>query len=65
MRCTTTNKRIINCIKKEEVLPMLMSPVEFFRTLPKKECPQCGQHMEEQAESYLMECDRCLANKDE
>ena len=44
---------------------MLMSPVEFFRTLPKKECPQCGQHMEEQAESYLMECDRCLASKDE
>ena len=44
---------------------MLMSPVEFFRTLPKKECPECGQHMDEQAESYLMECDRCLSNKDE
>jgi ribosomal protein L37AE/L43A len=44
---------------------MLMNPVEFFRTLQKKECPECGQHMEEQAESYLMECDRCLATKDE
>jgi hypothetical protein len=44
---------------------MLMNPVEFFRTLPKKECPECGQHMEEQAESYLMECDRCLAKREE
>ncbi|MEH7248634.1 protein YhfH, partial [Neobacillus niacini] len=30
---------------------MLMNPVEFFRTLQKKECPECGQHIEEQAES--------------
>ncbi|GHH98381.1 protein YhfH [Neobacillus kokaensis] len=44
---------------------MLMSPVEFFRTLPKKECPECGEHMEEQAESYMMECDRCLSKKGE
>jgi hypothetical protein len=45
---------------------MLMSPVEFFRNLPKKECPECGLHMEEeQAESYLMECDHCLAKRDE
>ena len=44
---------------------MLMSPVEFFRTLQKKECCECGQHMEEQAESYFMECDRCLAKKEE
>jgi ribosomal protein L37AE/L43A len=44
---------------------MLMNPVEFFRTLQKKECPECGQHVVEQAESYLMECDRCLAKRDE
>ena len=44
---------------------MLMNPVEFFRNLPKKECPECGQHIEEQAESYLMECDRCLAKREE
>ena len=44
---------------------MLMSPVEFFRNLPAKECPECGQHMEEQAESYMLECDRCLAKKEE
>ena len=44
---------------------MLQSPVEFFRNLPKKVCPECGQHMLEQAESYLMECDRCLSKKEE
>jgi hypothetical protein len=44
---------------------MLMSPVEFFRTLPKKQCSECGQHMEEQAESYFMECEHCLAKKEE
>ncbi|WP_074433009.1 protein YhfH [Neobacillus dielmonensis] len=42
---------------------MLLSPVEFFRNLPKKECPKCGQVMEEQAESYIMECEGCLAKK--
>ncbi|MCM3601576.1 YhfH family protein [Robertmurraya korlensis] len=42
---------------------MLMSPVEFFRTLPKKVCPECGQHVHEQAESYIQECDRCLSKK--
>ncbi|MCM3588104.1 YhfH family protein [Mesobacillus maritimus] len=41
----------------------MMSPVEFFKKLPKKVCPECGQHVEEQAESYLMECERCLAKK--
>lgn len=42
---------------------MIKSPVEFFRTLPKKVCPECGQTVKEQAESYLMECDRCLSKK--
>ncbi|MDZ5473839.1 protein YhfH [Bacillus sp. 31A1R] len=42
---------------------MLQSPVEFFRTLPKKVCPECGQQVMEQAESYLQECDRCLSKK--
>lgn len=42
---------------------MIQSPVEFFRMLPKKVCPECGQVMQEQAESYLMECDRCLSKK--
>jgi hypothetical protein len=49
--------------KKEAV--QLMSPVEFFRNLPNKVCPECGQQKEEQAESYMIECERCLANKEE
>ncbi|MBL4953925.1 YhfH family protein [Neobacillus sp. YIM B02564] len=44
---------------------MLMSPVEFFRNLPEKVCPECGQQIEEQAESYFMECDHCLSKKGE
>ncbi|MGF6947748.1 ribosomal protein L37AE/L43A [Neobacillus sp. B4I6] len=44
---------------------MLVSPVEFFRNLQKKECPECRQHMQEQAESYLIECDHCLSKKEE
>lgn len=42
---------------------MLQNPVEFFRDLPKKECAECGQIMEEQAESYMMECDHCLTQR--
>lgn len=41
----------------------MKSPVEFFRTLPSKICPECGQKVTEQAESYLMECDRCLSKR--
>lgn len=44
---------------------LIQSPVEFFRHLPQKVCPECGEHVCEQAESYLMECDRCLAKKEE
>jgi CO dehydrogenase/acetyl-CoA synthase gamma subunit (corrinoid Fe-S protein) len=44
---------------------MMTSPVEFFRTLPKKECAECGKTLNEQAESYLMECDHCLSKKPE
>ncbi|MCQ6276171.1 YhfH family protein [Bacillus sp. V3B] len=33
--------------------------------LSKKICPECGQMMKEQIESYLMECDRCLSKKPE
>ncbi|PKR82775.1 protein YhfH [Heyndrickxia camelliae] len=45
---------------------MLGNPVEFFRNLSRKICPECGEHIhEEQAESYIMECERCLAKKEE
>jgi ArsR family metal-binding transcriptional regulator len=43
----------------------MISPVEFFRNIPKKVCSECGEQMEEQAESYLFECERCLAKKEE
>ncbi|MED3987209.1 protein YhfH, partial [Peribacillus simplex] len=33
------------------------NPLEFFS--------ECGTHIIEQAESYLLECDRCLSKKDE
>lgn len=41
------------------------NPMEFFRTLPPKQCAECGQNIQEQHESYLMECDHCLSKKDE
>lgn len=44
---------------------MSTSPVECFRSIPKRVCPECGEPMEEQAESYMMECERCLAKKAE
>lgn len=44
---------------------MLVNPIEFFRNLPKKECPTCGNTIQEQAESYLCECDSCLAKQRE
>jgi hypothetical protein len=45
---------------------MLVKPVDFFRNLSKKTCPECGEYIhEEQAESYLLECDRCLSKKEE
>lgn len=44
---------------------MLYKPVEFFKAVPQKECVECGQTIEEQAESYLLECDYCLAKREE
>ncbi|MGJ7921562.1 protein YhfH [Neobacillus sp. LXY-4] len=44
---------------------LMKSPVEFYRQLPYKVCSECGEHMTEQAESYLQECDRCLSKKEE
>ncbi|WP_080845965.1 protein YhfH [Cytobacillus gottheilii] len=41
---------------------MIQSPVEFFRNLPKKQCPNCGHTFSEQAESYLMECQDCSSD---
>lgn len=38
---------------------------EFFRNMPSKQCPECGTTINEQVESYLMECDHCLSKRDE
>nr|WP_242598283.1 protein YhfH [Heyndrickxia oleronia] len=44
---------------------VLQNPVKFFYNLmnSKKICPECGEKVEDQAESYILECERCLANK--
>ncbi|MET3321933.1 protein YhfH [Peribacillus butanolivorans] len=28
-------------------------------------CPECGETLVEQSDSYLMECDRCLSKREE
>ncbi|GAA0471344.1 protein YhfH [Alkalibacillus silvisoli] len=38
---------------------MLMSPVQFFRNLPKKQCVVCKQDMVEQADCYTNKCEKC------
>lgn len=63
--CFITDEQQLFLYYKREAAKMLTSPVEFFRNLPKKVCPECGEQINEQAESYMMECDRCLANKAE
>ena len=57
--------RSIATVYKKGVVKVMQSPVEFFKNLPKKECSECGQIIEEQAESYLMECDYCLSKRPE
>ncbi len=41
----------------------MKNPIEFFKNLPQKICPECGDTMEEQAESYFLECEKCLSKK--
>ncbi|WP_082190900.1 protein YhfH [Peribacillus loiseleuriae] len=38
-------------------------PMEFFRNLPPKQCPDCGHHIDEQAESYAVKCTECSSKK--
>jgi hypothetical protein len=44
---------------------MVVKQNESTLNLPKKICPECGQMVKEQIESYLMECDRCLSKRPE
>ncbi|MCQ6267313.1 YhfH family protein [Fictibacillus sp. WQ 8-8] len=37
-----------------------MLTLEFYRNLPKKQCRECGKTIEEQHESYVYECERCM-----
>ena len=41
-----------------------MTPsTEFFRNLPAKQCTDCGEVIQEQHESYLHQCDKCLRHE--
>ncbi|WP_343795349.1 protein YhfH [Bacillus carboniphilus] len=39
---------------------MLPNVLEFFRNLPKKQCHECGNAIEEQHECYGNVCENCL-----
>ena len=38
---------------------MIMKINDFFRNLPKKQCKECGNEIEEQHECYGNTCDEC------
>jgi hypothetical protein len=42
-----------------------MMDLEFYRNIPKKECSECGCEIQEQHESYLYECERCMGIHEE
>lgn len=44
---------------------MAVKQNESTLNLQKKICPECGQTVKEQIESYLMECERCLSKRSE
>lgn len=45
---------------------MIQNNVEAVQeTVEQIQCPECGQWMDIQEESYLMECERCLAKREE
>lgn len=39
-------------------------PLDFYKNLPKKTCATCGKEMDEQSESYVSECEKCLKGKE-
>nr|WP_093856391.1 protein YhfH [Tenuibacillus multivorans] len=38
---------------------MLISPIQFFKNLPKKRCASCQKEIEEQADCYTNKCQKC------
>jgi hypothetical protein len=50
-------------IKRMEGL--LMTPsTEYFKKLEPKTCTDCGEIIDEQHESYLYQCEKCLRHVD-
>ncbi|MEW9673183.1 protein YhfH [Ammoniphilus sp. 3BR4] len=39
--------------------------LDFYKNIPPKECIECGEHFEEQAESYIYECERCFGRRED
>lgn len=39
---------------------MLIKTTEFYKNLPYKKCKNCGEKIEEQYESYVNSCSKCL-----
>lgn len=44
---------------------MAQNKLEVVQETAKIQCAECGQWMKNEVETYLMECDRCLAKRDE
>ena len=42
-----------------------MEDLSFYRKIEDKVCGECGNQMDEQCESYLMICEKCLRNQEE
>ena len=42
-----------------------MLNLDFYRNLPKKDCRECGDTIEELHESYLYECERCIGKHED
>ncbi|MGN1402060.1 MAG: protein YhfH [Bacillus sp. (in: firmicutes)] len=38
---------------------------KYYKISTEKQCPECGASIHISQECYLMECDRCLAKKQE
>jgi hypothetical protein len=38
---------------------------EYYENIPPKQCCSCGAEIEEQHESYAIECERCVNQRDD
>lgn len=44
---------------------LIQNQLGTFVQLPIMVCPECGEHVSQQVEPFLQECDRCLSKKEE